>query len=51
VFGKVTKGMDIVEKIGNKGSDSGRPSAEVRFTQKNDKTIYSKNNCDCYVNV
>lgn len=29
VFGKVTNGMDIVKLIGNKGSDTGRPSAEV----------------------
>lgn len=32
VFGKVTKGLDIIRKIETKGSDSGRPSADVKIT-------------------
>jgi peptidyl-prolyl cis-trans isomerase A (cyclophilin A) len=32
VFGKVTKGLDIIRKIETKSSDSGRPSAEVKIT-------------------
>ena len=30
VFGKVTNGMDVVKQIGFKGSEVGRPLAEVR---------------------
>jgi cyclophilin family peptidyl-prolyl cis-trans isomerase len=33
VFGKVTKGMEIVRKIEAKGSELGRPSAEVKITK------------------
>ena len=29
VFGKVTKGLDIIRKIEAKGTESGRPKAEV----------------------
>jgi cyclophilin family peptidyl-prolyl cis-trans isomerase len=32
VFGKVTKGLDIIRKMESKGSGSGKPSAEVKIT-------------------
>jgi len=31
VFGKVTNGLDIVKKIEAKGSDLGKPKAEVKI--------------------
>jgi cyclophilin family peptidyl-prolyl cis-trans isomerase len=32
VFGKVTKGIDIIKKIETYGSGSGRPSAEIKIS-------------------
>jgi cyclophilin family peptidyl-prolyl cis-trans isomerase len=32
VFGKVTKGMDVVRKIESKGTDFGKPRAEIKIT-------------------
>jgi cyclophilin family peptidyl-prolyl cis-trans isomerase len=32
VFGKVTKGLDIIRKIETKGSETGRPKADVTIT-------------------
>ena len=32
VFGKVTSGMDVIKKIEVKGTDFGKPKAEIKIT-------------------
>jgi peptidylprolyl isomerase len=32
VFGKVTNGMDVVSKITAKGTETGKPKAEIKIT-------------------
>ena len=32
VFGKVTNGLDLLKKIESYGSQSGRPSSEIKIT-------------------